>query len=748
MATEQDQGYFYPSKKDRSFLKRKWYAIAHGLQRNSFTPRFLPPQLQHPVAGYVSVVLLQIAILGARFWLARLFPPTHLVEILQILIVVLVSLTWGMAPGILATVLGTGLFLYLIAPTSLLFDAIHVQDVFEVCLYTIAGLTVSLLASLTQRARNEAEYAQQQATARANELEATFEAMTDGVIVYDDQGRMVHINSAYRELIELDKFPSHAMLSPQERGEMLALRDEHGHTLSSAQQPVQRMLTGERFSGERAMDIQMRTLDGREVQLNLTGTPLYNQQHQLTGGVLIFRDVTQRRQLEKRTHDALATLLAMTDVLVHTSEHPTTGPLSTSQQMAQRLVELACVLLGCQTGSIVTVAPDTLALHPIALVGLSAEMEQYMRQQIGQVHLYDHFSPTEMQQIFEGKPILTTVHRTATDDEPQTIRRVLGAPMRIDEQLVGFLSLDYDSGEHRYPLEQEMDLIAAIGKLAAVVMEREQLLKERTAAQAAELAAREANHLKDEFIGIAGHELRTPLTTIKVSIQLAQRQLQRVLQQKNTLAPEALKLLLTVTNFLERTERQVELQNRLVNDLLDVSRVETGHMELHTEPYDVSKIVREVVEDQQSLTPERTILLSTHMQKDTSVMIDTDRVRQVISNYLSNALKYSEASKPVEVSIERTGSSIKIGVRDEGPGLSAEEQQRIWERFYRVPGIQVKSGSGVGLGLGLHISRVIIEYQGGTVGVQSKPGHGSTFWFTLPLIQSRDTNLHVAEINS
>ena len=115
------------------------------------------------------------------------------------------------------------------------------------------------------------------------------------------------------------------------------------------------------------------------------------------------------------------------------------------------------------------------------------------------------------------------------------------------------------------------------------------------------------------------------------------------------------------------------------------------------------------------------------------IIADAVRESQVVSNYLSNALKYSEADRPVEVRLEILASQARVSVRDEGAGLSREQQEHIWERFYRVPGVEVQNGSGVGLGLGLHISRTIIEEQGGHVGVESSPGEGSTFWFTLPL---------------
>ena len=115
------------------------------------------------------------------------------------------------------------------------------------------------------------------------------------------------------------------------------------------------------------------------------------------------------------------------------------------------------------------------------------------------------------------------------------------------------------------------------------------------------------------------------------------------------------------------------------------------------------------------------------------MVADADRIGQVVTNYLTNALKYSPVDRPIEVFLAIEGQMARVSVQDEGPGLSPAEQQAIWERFYQVERIKVQSGSGTGLGLGLYICQTIIEQHQGKVGVQSSPGEGSTFWFSLPL---------------
>src|SRR5262249_38187820 len=151
------------------------------------------------------------------------------------------------------------------------------------------------------------------------------------------------------------------------------------------------------------------------------------------------------------------------------------------------------------------------------------------------------------------------------------------------------------------------------------------------------------------------------------------------------------------------------------------------------EPGDLRSIVWTMVEEHREAWPERRIQISQPSEGAVPIFADLDRIGQVVTNYLTNALRYSAEDRPVEGGVRVEGQQGVVWVRDQGTGLPPEERERIWERFYQAPGIAIQSGSSVGLGIGLYLSKTIVEQHQGQVGVQSARGAGSTFWFSLPL---------------
>ncbi|HTI13733.1 MAG TPA: PAS domain S-box protein [Dictyobacter sp.] len=250
---------------------------------------------------------------------------------------------------------------------------------------------------------------------------------------------------------------------------------------------------------------------------------------------------------------------------------------------------------------------------------------------------------------------------------------------------------------------------------------------------------KELEQRRDAFISMASHELRNPLTTIQANLQLAERRVKGLLQQSNDQFPQVQKTANDTLALVERGLRQVKVMNRLIGDLLDGTRIQANKLNLFIDEYDLIPIVRDIVEDQRQISQRRTITLHiAETQEPLYVLADKDRIGQVISNYLTNALKYSAASASVTVGIEDEGQAARVWVRDQGPGLSSEQQQHVWDRYYQARGIAGQQSEGVGLGLGLHISKMLIQRHGGTVGVESTPGQGSTFWFSLPLANTME----------
>ncbi len=302
------------------------------------------------------------------------------------------------------------------------------------------------------------------------------------------------------------------------------------------------------------------------------------------------------------------------------------------------------------------------------------------------------------------------------------------------------------------PLRDRTGAIAGAVVVMRDITWRRQFRLEREVARAHELAVREVNRALEEFLITAAHDLRNPLGAVLGFIELAVRQVQRLATEVHT--TNATSSTTTATNAEANAEIACRVESvqarledahqsglrmaRLMNVLFDTAALRAGGkpLQLHRAPCDLAALVRDQVAELRGSAPERTVQL--HIVDDEPIMVDadSDRIGQVITNYLTNALKYAPAERPIEVSLEsyRAGDAtqVRVAVRDEGPGLPEEEQARVWEMFHRAPSVAVQSGAIESLGLGLHICKTIIEAHGGHVGVESEVGHGSTFWFTLP----------------
>jgi signal transduction histidine kinase len=247
----------------------------------------------------------------------------------------------------------------------------------------------------------------------------------------------------------------------------------------------------------------------------------------------------------------------------------------------------------------------------------------------------------------------------------------------------------------------------------------------------------EADGIPYNLLQLISHELKTPVTVVQGQFQLVERQLEQLVTKELLPLlngqPDLEKKVQATLQGLHRGVQHSKRLSRLINDVWDLPHIQQGEWSLTLEHCNLVTLLRETIEDLQQLWPSRNMLLNLPPAEQAPIFADEMRIRQVISNYVSNAHKYSPANQPIEIALQKAPEEVSVFVYDHGPGLSPEQQARIWGRFYRVPGIQVQQGQEAGLGLGLTICRQLVTQHGGQVGVFSTPGKGSVFWFTLPL---------------
>jgi len=226
---------------------------------------------------------------------------------------------------------------------------------------------------------------------------------------------------------------------------------------------------------------------------------------------------------------------------------------------------------------------------------------------------------------------------------------------------------------------------------------------------------RRFSELKDDLVATVAHEFRTPLTSLRMAIHLCLEQMVGPLTEKQS-------------DLLHAAREDCERLQSMVDDILDLSRIKEGQIEMHRRPISVASLVHGAIEAHRAAAELKNVRLGASNQtSDGEVMVDPERVTLVFSNLINNAICHTPSGGSIDVRALPTDGVVRFEVSDTGEGILPEHQRYLFERYFRVPGSNSK-----GAGLGLSIAKEMVEAHGGQIGVKSERGKGSTFWFTIP----------------
>jgi PAS domain S-box-containing protein len=440
--------------------------------------------------------------------------------------------------------------------------------------------------------------------------------------------------------------------------------------------------------------------NGKELQLSLTISPVTDDNGVIIGASKIGRDISAQVAAQQSARKYTERLEIMNMVMGTIAEELDLN------KILQKVTDATTDLTGAQFGAFFYNNIDDQGESYMLYTLSGAPREAFAK--FGMPRNTAVFHPT-----FSGQTVVRSDDITKDprygQNEPHfgmpkghlPVVSYLAVPVTsLSGTVIGGLFFGHsDAGKFTYEHET---LVSSIAAQAAISIDNAKLFEEVKA----------LNDKKDEFIGLASHELKTPLASINGYLQILGRQI-RDSQH---------------TKFLDKASQQVSKLTSLVNDLLDVSKIEAGKLKLTTADFDIREITAEAIELIQHSTAKHSINFRSNVEQ-CIITGDAQRVEQVIINLLSNAIKYSPAANLVEVDLLATEENVVLSVKDFGFGIEQEKINHIFTRFYRIdeatPNIS-------GLGIGLYISNEIISRHSGRIWVESEVGKGSIFYFLLP----------------
>ncbi|MDP2412658.1 GAF domain-containing protein [Daejeonella sp.] len=315
----------------------------------------------------------------------------------------------------------------------------------------------------------------------------------------------------------------------------------------------------------------------------------------------------------------------------------------------------------------------------------------------------------------------------------------LGVPIPVGDDIVGVLSVQSTEQENRFN-EDDQRLLSTIAASVGVALNNATLFEDvkqaKMEAEAASKAAEKANDAKSAFLSTVSHELRTPLTSVLGFAKIIRKRLdEKIFPTVDRTDPKTDKVVHQIIENLGVVISEGERLTHLINDVLDLAKIEAGKMEWNVEDVSLSEVAERAISATASLFNQKSLKLEKQIEADLQPIAgDRDKLIQVIINLISNAVKFTDKGS-VLCKVYRDGDELIVGITDTGIGIAAEDYAAVFEQFKQVGG-DTLTDKPKGTGLGLPICKEIVEHHGGRIWLESKLGKGSTFSFALPIIRS------------